>query len=137
MSDEIYDPLARFDEVSPSAGIKNPTTGIRETIDTAHRAKLRDDESKRKSQVSKHVIIDLMQSENGREWLYDMLHSCNVFGTPFTAERAMTDYNCGALFIGRLIESDMKQFSFKEYLLMLEEAYDRQKQWEDLAADKK
>ncbi len=136
---EIYDPLATiYDDIpAPNSGIKDPVTGIRAEINTAERQKLRADESKRKSEVAKHVITDLMQNDLGREWLYDLMHTCNVFGTPFTADRAMTDYNSGALFIGRLVENDIKQFAFLNYLVMQEEAWNRQKKWEDLAADKK
>ena len=133
------DPLARFygEQPAPQSGVKNPTTGIRETNDTAHHKKLQEDETIRKSEVRKRAIVYLMQNDIFREWLYDLLHTCNVFGTPFTTDPVMTGYNSGALFIGRLIEDDIKRFSIDEYTIMLREAWDRQQTWENIAADKK
>lgn len=135
----IDDPIARFldEEQSRNAGVRNPTTGIREEHDTAQRQRLRADEGKRKNEVIKRIILNLMQGELGREWLFDLLTTCNVFGTPFTADPVATAYNSGALYIGRMIENDIKKFAIKEYGAMLEEGWDRSKMWDDVAADGK
>lgn len=140
MSDKpiIDDPLARFydEEQSRSAGVKNPQTGIREEHDLAKKQQIRVDEGRRKSEVSKRIVLGLIQDELGREWLYDILMICNVFGTPFTADPVITAYNSGALFVGRMIESDMKKFDIKSYALMIQEGLERERMWNDEAADK-
>lgn len=132
------DPLKKFykEDEPPTAGTKDPVTGLRATNDTIDKAKLRTDEGKRKSEVAKRIITYLMNDEYGREWLYDMLTTCNVFGTPFAGDPVLTAYNSGALYIGRLIEGEMRKFSIREYALMLTEAWEREKVWNDLAADK-
>lgn len=133
----IDDPLSRFyeEEQSREAGVKNPVTGLREEYDTAARQKKRHDEISRKSQVSKHIITQLMQQDLGREWLYDLLTSCNAFGTPYAVDPQLTAYNAGAMYVGKLIESDIKKFTPKEFFNMLEEAWTRDAIWNDEVVD--
>lgn len=135
---KIPDPLAEFYNEGPSvqAGVKNPVTGIREETDTAHKQKIRQDEGKRKEDIAKRAITRLMQDDIGREWLYDELHSCNVFGTPFTADPILTAYNSGALWRGKLLEAQIKKYALSNYLLMLEEALQHEELWNEKAADK-
>lgn len=134
----IEDPLARFyDEgPAPAAGVKNPITGIREETGTAHKQHLRSEEGKRKQQVSKRIITQLMQNDIGREWLYDLLSQCNVFGTPFVLDPISTAYNSGAMHIGRIIESSIKRHSIKEYTAMCQEGLEREMLWDLTVADK-
>jgi hypothetical protein len=134
----IDDPLARFYDTGPApqAGVKNPVTGLREQTDVAHKQELRAAETKRKGDVNKRIISQLMQNDLGREFIYDLLATCNVFGTPFNADPQLTAYNSGALFIGRLIEDWIKKYSMQEYGVMLMEGLEREKTWADLAADK-
>lgn len=135
---KIDDPLSQFYDTSspPKAGERDPVTGIRQTTGIAHNKKLRDDEGKRKEAVSKRVILQLMQNDLGREWLFDLLTTCNVDGTPFHVNEKLQDFNCGALHVGNLLKGQIKHYAFKEYALMHEEAWDRQKNWEMDAADK-
>lgn len=135
----IDDPLAKFyDEgEAPQAGEKNPVTGLREEHGTAGKQKLREEEGERKNSVTKRIIVQLMQDDLGREWLYDLLMSCNVFGTPFTHDPLLTAFNSGALHIGNQIKESLQRYAIKEYGLLLEEGWERGKLWEDVAADKK
>ena len=135
----IEDPLSRFyDEgTAQQAVIKNPTTGLRESTETAYKKELRANEAQRKQDVAKRIITYLMQSDLGREWLHDKLTICNIFGSPFTPEPITTAYNSGALWIGRLIEDEIKRYSIREYIVMMEEAINRQAEWDSKAADKK
>lgn len=134
----IDDPLARFfaEENSRESGIKNPVTGIREQYDTAERQRLRHDEIKRKSQVSARVLKPLMETELGREWVYDKLVDANVFGTPFNVDPIASAYNAGALFTGRMLEAEVKKHAPENYFLMLREAHDRTVAWDEVVADK-
>jgi hypothetical protein len=135
---EIDDPLARFydEEQSRNAGIKNPITGIREPYQKAEREAKRNDEIKRKSQIAKHVLTQLMEQDLGREWLYDLLNTCNVFGTPYTVDTQLTAYNAGAMFVGKMIEGELKKYCPKNYFTMCEEGWNREKIWDDVVADK-
>ena len=139
MNDIIPDPLSVFDAETAAieAGVKDPVTGIRMPYNKAEREQKRNDENKRKLQVAKHIITQLMEQELGREWLYDQLTLCNVFGTPYNpADTHLTAYNAGALIIGRGIENDIKKHSPKRYLMMLEEGWTREQLWNDEVADK-
>lgn len=135
----IDDQFSKFynEGPAPQAGIKNPRTGLREETGTAYRKELRDEESHRKEEITKRIILQLMQNEYGREWIYDLLNICNVFGNPYTTDPLRTAFNCGALYIGNGLYETIRKFSIKEYSIMIEEEYDRQRRWEDLAADKK
>ena len=133
----IDDPLGRFygEDPAPQAGVKDPITGIRAPTDVAEKQKLREDEGKRKNEVAKRMITTLMRDDMGREWLYDILTACNIFGTPFTADPLLTAYNCGALDVGLRLDKAIKAFALDHYALMIEEGLERGKMWDDEAAD--
>ena len=134
----IDDPLSRFlnEENSRNAGVRNPVTGIREPYSKAEREKLRNDEIKRKSEVKKRILLMLLNDDLGREWLYDLLVTCNVFGTPFTPDDRLTAYNAGALYVGKLLEADIKRAGIREYFQMCEEGYEREVMFDDMVTDK-
>lgn len=134
----IDDPLARFydEEKSRTAGVKHPVTGMREPYDKAKRDQIRTDEIKRKVQVKKRILSWLLADDLGREWLYDLLVSCNVEGTPFASTDRLTAYNAGALHVGMLLKADIKNAGIREYFLMLQEGWEREKLWDDTLADK-
>lgn len=135
----IEDPLSRFyDEgPAPQAGIKNPKTGIRSELDTAYKKQIRDEEAKRKTEISKRIVLQLMQNEYGREWILDFLNTCNVFGNPYTTDPLRTAFNCGALFIGNAVHDSIQKYAMDEYMTMLTESRDREERWNDMAADGK
>lgn len=134
----IDDPLKRlYGAVPPAAEtVKDPRTGIRQSIDVLQRQQNRDEEIKRKAAVKRRVIIQLMQDELGREWLFDVLASTGIFTNPFNVEQKHQDFNCGAFQMGRNLEKEIKQYARKEYMAMCLEAWDREDMWSDLAADK-
>lgn len=126
----FQDPLAEFyGDNNNDIGRIDPHTGLRETKSQLDKQKSKEDEVKRKIQASKHVILMLMNSDHGREWIYDKLNSCNVFGTPFTIDPMTTAYNSGALFVGRTIESEIRYHAPQLYFEMLKEANEREQIW--------
>lgn len=135
---EIYDPLKIFDDetAAQEAGVKDPITGIREPHNKAERGQRKENEIQRRSDVKKRIIVYLMQSDYGREWLYDQLILSNAFGTPFTADDRMTAYNSGAMYIGKMLERDIKRHALTEYLQMLKEGMEREQMWNDLVEGK-
>jgi transcriptional regulator with XRE-family HTH domain len=130
---EIYDPLAAFhaEEDARTAGIKNPQTGIREDAETVQHKLNQEEYAKRKKEVSKRIIIQLMHDELGREWLYDLLNICHVFDIPFTD---IPPFNSGKTHIGKRLEADIKHHAIKMYCTMLEEGWEREKMWADSAS---
>jgi hypothetical protein len=82
-------------------------------------------EIKRKNELRRRTIQTLMATDQGREWLYDLLNMCNAFGTPFNQDTHLTAYNCGALYVGRSLEGDIINFSADSYSLMRKEALER------------
>lgn len=131
----INDPLSKFyeEEQSRTAGVRDPVTGIRVDADIAQNRKNRTEETKRKSQVSQRVITQLLFEENGREWLYDLLTSCHIFDIP-VAE--ISKFHAGNIHVGKLVESDLKRVNIQKYNLMIQEGYERERLWNDDAADR-
>lgn len=127
MSDKpiIDDPLARFlgEEDARSAGIKNPQTGIRESVEKVQQRANQEEYAKRKLEVWKRFIISNMHDDNNREALYDLLNTCHVFDIPFAE---IPQFNNGEIKIGKLIEADMKRYSIKQYCKMIEEGTELQ-----------
>ena len=134
----IDDPLSRFmnEEDAREAGIKDPVTGIRTPVDKAQQKQLRNDEIKRKQEVKKRVLTQLLNDDLGREWLYDLLDYCGMFQSLYANTDRQTSYNNGARHIGEFIESGIKKSGIREYFLMLEEGWERGKMWDDMAGDK-
>ena len=130
----IADPLAQFyeEESSRTAGVRDPITGIRVDADVADKRQNRAEESKRKAQVAKRIMTQLLFDELGREWLYDLMTSCHVFSIP-VAE--ISDFNAGKICVGKQIEADSKRVNVQKYALMLQEGWDRESLWNDGAAD--
>jgi hypothetical protein len=85
---------------------------------------------KRKNELRRRTLQMLMATDQGREWLYDMLNECNTFGTPFNPDTHATAYNCGALYIGRNLENDILRFCPDLYSVMRKESLERDTQAE-------
>ncbi len=122
----IDDPLARFykEEDARSAGVKNPQTGVRESVEKVQHRANQEEYAKRKLEVTKLVITQLMFDELGREWLYDLLSACHIFDIPFSD---VLPFNAGKLHVGKRIEADIKHHAIKQYCEMLQEGWDREK----------
>lgn len=134
----IDDPLySLYGKVPPAEEtVKNPHTGIRESKDILQRQQNRDDEIKRKQAVKRRVIIQLMQDDMGREWLFDVLQSTGVFTNPFNSDTKLQDFNSGAFHVGLTLQNQLKQHALREYMQMCLEGWEREDMWADLAADK-
>lgn len=140
MSNLIEDPLARFyneDATTSDAGVKDSITGIRTEYNASEHEKSKNEEIYRKQQVIRRVILMLMQNDLGREWVYDQLTLCNVFGTPYTVDPQLTAFNAGALHYGRILESDIKKHATPEFFEMLREGWERENIWNADVADNK
>lgn len=138
----IDDPLDRFlkeeeaREQARDAGVKDAVTGVRTPVNKAEKQKLRGEEIKRRKAVTKHVLSILLNEDIGREWLYEQLIRCNVFGTPFAGDDRSTAYNAGALYYGKILESDIKKIDIRQYFRMLQEGWERETMWDDSITDK-
>ena len=132
----IDDPLKRLygDIPKTQETVRNPTTGIRESIDTLKRMQNSDDEVKRKKAVARRIVLQLMQDDVGREWMYDKLAATGIFTSPFHVDPKLQDFNCGAFHVGREIEKELKLYAPREFMTMCLEAWDREEQWASEAA---
>lgn len=73
----------------------------------------------------KVVIRGIMSVRAGREWMLSILTEwCNVFSTPWAAERCATDFNCGQQNIGLRLTASVIEAAPDDYLLMLKEQAD-------------
>ncbi len=134
----IDDPLARFyeEEQSREAGIKDPVTGFRTPVNKAQQREMHNDEIKRKQEVKKRILSQLLNDDLGREWLYDLLDYCGLFRTPYASNERQTVYNSGALDVGKFLESGIKKVGIREYFLMVQEGWERETMWNDAVGDK-
>lgn len=137
MTDEpvISDPLAKFYEEADAqtAGVKDPITGIRVDVDVAKNLKNKSEEIKRKSQVAARVETDILFDELKREWMYDFLTTCHVFDIPLIP---LSDFHSGMLSVGLQLVANLKRTNIRMYNLMIQEGYEREQMWAEMAADK-
>ena len=133
----IDDPLSKLYGAVPPVQdtVKDPLTGVRKSIKTLERLQNRDEEIKRKKALQRRVIIQLMQDDMGREWLFDVLVSTGCFTNPFHAAPELRDFNCGAFQIGVNLQNQLKEHALREYMTMCLEGWEREDMWNDLAAD--
>ena len=124
---KIIQDFFRAPDVAPSSIRENVSAaGLIPGVETPAQQKHKT-ELKRKIEIRRRTIQMLMSTDQGREWLYDILNSCNVYGTPFNPDTHATAYNCGALFIGRSLENDILNFSADSYAIMRREALEHDK----------
>src|ERR1700722_18103433 len=104
---EIIQDFFKVEPAAPSSIRENLiSSGVIPGIETEEQKKQKQIE-KRGVELRRRTIQMLMATDQGREWLYDLLHGCNVFGTPFNPDTHATAFNCGALYIGRKLEDDI------------------------------
>jgi hypothetical protein len=106
------DPLSIFDDPKPEVA-EDPAV---KAMDLATKL------DSRKKAVYAEVVKALMEHPQGREWIYDKLQRCNVFGIPFTPDPQLTAFNCGALFVGQEISNEILATEENNYVLMRQEA---------------
>ncbi len=72
------------------------------------------------------VVKDLMDSIEGRQWIYSKLALCGVFATPYIPGHPEdTAFQCGMQEIGHHLQREVEVASPKNYYLMVEEASTR------------
>ena len=73
--------------------------------------------------INSSIIKMLMDTIEGREWLYNKLDFCCVFATPFVAGKPdATAFLCGLQEVGHHLQAEIMQNSPNEYFLMTQEA---------------
>ncbi len=72
------------------------------------------------------VVEALMQHEDGRRWIYELLERCHIFGNPLVRGDAYaTHFNIGEANIGRIVLADVVAAAPDQYVLMCQEAKSR------------
>lgn len=80
------------------------------------------------TQAMLNVVRMLMNSVEGRQWLYLKLEMCGVFTTPFIAGKGdATAFLCGMQEVGHLLQRDITVASPENYFLMVQEEEARKK----------
>lgn len=122
---EVIQDFFKNSEIAPSSVRDNViSAGLSPGIETPAQVKQKEN-LKRKAELRRRMMQMIMATDHGREWLYDLLNSCNTFGSPFNPDTHLTAYNCGALYIGREIEGDIMKYSPDGYATMRKEALER------------
>lgn len=68
------------------------------------------------------VIRVLMDSMQGRQWLYSKLNMCGVYATPFIAGHPdVTAYLCGLQDFGHSLQREIMASAPEKYFLMIQE----------------
>ena len=70
------------------------------------------------------VLLNLMQTQNGRAWMWRHLGRCHAFHTPFTAEDSVTNFRCGEQNIGLELIADLLRACPDQFIFMMREAND-------------
>ena len=70
------------------------------------------------------VLLNLMQTQNGRAWMWRHLGRCHAFHTPFTAENSVTNFRCGEQNIGLELIADLLRACPDQFIFMMREAND-------------
>lgn len=71
----------------------------------------------------KLFVAHIMSTLPGRAWMHDLLLKCSIFSTPFVAGAYdITAFKCGGQNIGLQIFADVHASAPREYVLMMQEA---------------
>ena len=71
----------------------------------------------------KLFVAHIMSTLPGRAWMHQLLSQCHIFHTPFVAGAPdFTAYNCGQQNLGLQIFADVHAAAPREYVLMMQEA---------------
>lgn len=66
-------------------------------------------------------LRQIMESPDGRVWMWDLLAWCHVWGSPFNADANVHYFNSGMQNVGLKIMSELASKFPKAYLKLLEE----------------
>lgn len=76
----------------------------------------------RKRSQRLRVIEALMQHEDGRRWIYELLDRCHIYGNPLIqGDPYSTHFNIGEANIGRIILADVVAAAPEQYVTMCTE----------------
>jgi hypothetical protein len=78
------------------------------------------------------VVKALLQHKDGRQWVYEMLESCHILGNPVELDATqrvdthLTMFHLGEQNIGKRLLIDVEEASPESYILMRQEARERE-----------
>lgn len=79
--------------------------------------------SGRKKQKTQQFITAIMNVPEGREWMYDLIVSCNPLGNPVVpGDTHLTYHNIGAANIGKKLLQDINDAAPDQYIQMMKES---------------
>lgn len=79
--------------------------------------------SSRRTADRLEMVKAMMELPRGREWMYNLLDSCFIFGNPFVpGQPDSTAFNLGMANVGKRILQDINTAAPDQYMLMLKEA---------------
>lgn len=78
-------------------------------------------DAKQRDLLSKIGLRNMMQSEEGRAWLFKFLSTTNAFTNAFSTDPLVMSFRCGEINIGLQLIADMNEVSPELYLLTLKE----------------
>ena len=79
------------------------------------------DKAKQKHTSEELAIQNIMQTEGGRDFIWNQLQSCNVFESIFSSDLAQSGYNSGMRDAGVRLERVVKEAAPENYLKMIKE----------------
>jgi hypothetical protein len=70
-------------------------------------------------------VRNVMDSIEGRRWVWDLLSRCHLFQTPMTDSDRWTAFACGEMNVGQQIVADIMTYCPDSYIRMQREANER------------
>ena len=93
-----------------------------ENLGEAEAVQERKSKSKLKQRDRDDFLKAVMNTPEGRSWIWDMLSICGVYQNPFTPDAAATAFRCGEMNIGQQLLADVVRAAPDLYITMQKEA---------------
>lgn len=77
--------------------------------------------AKTKAEVREEGLLQLLQSAQGRAWMWGLLTDCDPYRTPFSTDPLMMARNCGESNVGLKLIAEIHKVSSDLYLIMMKE----------------
>ncbi|RAU21085.1 hypothetical protein CU669_15120 [Paramagnetospirillum kuznetsovii] len=77
---------------------------------------------KQKAYARDRAFLALMNTQDGRAWVWNILSGCQVYGTSFHPSNAQTAFNEGKRNVGLILMADVHRLCPDLYPLMVKEA---------------
>lgn len=81
-------------------------------------------DARRGKTVEKDAYIGIMQSKDGRKWMYDLLDMCHIYREPYIAETNYMYFCAGQKNVGQKLLGDLQGYCPEYYLTMIKESKD-------------